>query len=265
MPAQDRRIAVALTLCHADSRHVADDVAHALHSLLGDEGAGDDAHRLRDVAQRCGRLGRAGHSCRSVAARGLDTDRLLHAGNFENELRSARRHIRQVQPFVALDESIRRKTEGVECRAQAERELSALIGHVRDLGAGSSSAASPSHERPGAGRRSGPELFLVASRRRLSPAPLKRGTPRRPRRSQRRQRRRKADDAYDSSGCADAARSVESRSRTRQARIAVDRSAETSERQGPSRSTPTAGLLSLDLGTRACVLILRRSLKDALE
>ena len=57
--ADDHLVAVVLALVHHHAGHVAHDVADAHHHLVLDQLVGDDGHRLRHVAQRRRRLGRA--------------------------------------------------------------------------------------------------------------------------------------------------------------------------------------------------------------
>jgi hypothetical protein len=89
-----RCIAVPLALPHRDPRHVADDIGHVLHRLVGDEIATEHGDRLRDVAElrvRARRARRAtrvvsrgarrigdDHDGRKLAAGGLGRDRGSH-------------------------------------------------------------------------------------------------------------------------------------------------------------------------------------------
>jgi len=47
----DRCVAIPLSLCHGHARHVAGDVRHALHPLVGDQSTRHDRNRLWRVAQ----------------------------------------------------------------------------------------------------------------------------------------------------------------------------------------------------------------------
>jgi hypothetical protein len=56
--AQRRRIAVAFALAHGHAGHVAHDIGHRAHALIGDDIVRDDGDRLGHVAQRRVRAGR---------------------------------------------------------------------------------------------------------------------------------------------------------------------------------------------------------------
>ncbi len=76
--AQNRRVAIALALADAHARHVADDVGHALHALVGNHRLRDDRDRLGHVPERRQRLRRRQRGAGGIGQAGSDFDVLGH-------------------------------------------------------------------------------------------------------------------------------------------------------------------------------------------
>ena len=97
LAADHRRVAMALALRHRDTGDEAHDVGHALHRLVGDDGAREHRRRLRRVAQRRVRLRRrpgAGHGVRRPPGALRDD---LHPGQLPSARRGALRAVRSVR------------------------------------------------------------------------------------------------------------------------------------------------------------------------
>jgi hypothetical protein len=67
-------IAVAFALSHRDTGHVADNIRHSLHPLIGDDVPIDHGNRLRHVAEQCVGLGRGSNPMLAVRRRALSVD-----------------------------------------------------------------------------------------------------------------------------------------------------------------------------------------------
>ena len=238
---------------HGDAGDVAQRVANAHHELVAHELLGNDGDRLGHIAERRRGLGGARDDRNPVAGRCRHREVLVHTGDLQDEFSQRRARLRRPQNLRRFEKPVCRDRDGVATGIDRQRELAPLVGdrrrsralivrhrgntRTRDRRSGRVEHA-PGHDSRGAGLR---RTRIGSYGREGNGSGEKRGE--------------KGGEHHTThetlqSCCAVRHRSIQSRSRMRQAR-ARDNGLQTYVRQGPPVSSARAGLLATTPGTRA--------------